>query len=149
MDERPHRKLEAWKKSMDLVVSVYSATAAFPREEQYGLVSQMRRAAVSVPSNIAEGAARGSVGSFKNSLQIARGSLSELDTQVEAASRLGYLDQATSSQLSGAIEEVSRILNGLIRSARMKAAATMLIMVTFMAGGLFFITSSLHLFITL
>jgi four helix bundle protein len=149
MDERPHRKLEAWKKSMDLVVSVYHATAGFPREEQYGLVSQMRRAAVSIPSNIAEGAGRGSVASFKNSLQIARGSLSELDTQVEVASRLGYLDQAASGQLSGAIEEVSRILNGLIRSARMKAAATMLIMVVFTAGGLFFIASSLHHFITL
>jgi four helix bundle protein len=72
MDERPHRKLEAWKKSMHVVVSVYQATAGFPKKEQYGLVSQMRRSAVSVPSNIAEGAARGSPGAFRNGLQIAR-----------------------------------------------------------------------------
>lgn len=141
MGQRPHEKLEAWKKSIQLVICVYEATREFPREEQYGLVSQMRRAVVSVPSNIAEGAGRGSAGSFKNSLQIARGSLSELDTQVEVAYRLGYLNQARVEQLSGAIEEVSRILNGLVRSAQRRAALCVLITGVLLTTSLFFITS--------
>jgi four helix bundle protein len=141
MDQRPHKKLEAWKKSIQLVVYVYEATRGFPREEQYGLVSQMRRAVVSVPSNIAEGAGRGSTGSFKNSLQIARGSLSELDTQVEVAYRLGYLDQARVGQLIEAIEEVSRILNGLVRSAQRRAALHLLMAAAFVTASFFFITS--------
>ncbi len=131
MDERPHRKLEAWKKSIDLVVSVYKETAAFSRQELYGLVSQMRRCVVSIPSNTAEGAARGSVAAFKSCLHIARGSLSELETQVEIAFRLGYLDVSRTSELNARIEEVSRILNGLIRSAQRRVSLHVLALVGF------------------
>jgi four helix bundle protein len=141
MDQRPHKKLEAWKKSIQLVVCVYEATRGFPREEQYGLISQMRRAVLSVPSNIVEGAGRGSMGSFKNSLQIARGSLSEPDTQVEVAYRLGYLDQERVGQLTEAIEEVTRILNGLVRSAQRRTALHLLMTAAFITACFFFATS--------
>ena len=80
MDYRPHRKLDVWHKSMGLVSEVYKATSTFPKIEEYGLSSQMRRAAVSVPSNLAEGAARKGNKEFKQFLNIAQGSLSELDT---------------------------------------------------------------------
>ena len=93
MAGKPHKRLEAWRQSMDLVVMIYQATARFPAEERFGLVSQIRRAAVSVPSNVAEGAARGSSRFFTSALQIARASLSELDTQIIIAYRLGYLSE--------------------------------------------------------
>lgn len=86
MDTRPHRKLDVWKKSMELVREIYQITYAFPKTEEYGLSSQMRRAAVSVASNLAEGAARKGNKEFKQFLNIAQGSLSELVTQVELAS---------------------------------------------------------------
>jgi four helix bundle protein len=91
MDYRPHRKLDVWHKSMELVRDVYKASSAFPKMEEYGLSSQMRRAAVSIPSNLAEGAARKGNKEFKQFLNIAQGSLSELDTQVELAHMLGYM----------------------------------------------------------
>jgi four helix bundle protein len=97
MGEKPHKRLEVWRKSMDLVVSVYEAyeaTAGFPSEERFGIVAQMRRAAVSIPSNVAEGAARGSKRFFASALHIARASLSELDTQIVVSKRLGYLKVA-------------------------------------------------------
>jgi four helix bundle protein len=123
MNERPHKKLEGWRKAMDLVVEVYKATATFPAEERFGLSAQMRRAAVSVPSNIAEGAARGSNRFFVSSLQIARASLSELDTQIAVALRLGYIKQTVADHLDEAADEIERILNGLIASTRRKVAA--------------------------
>lgn len=85
MDYRPHRKLVVWQKSMALVQDIYKTTATFPKNEEYGLSSQMRRAAVSVPSNLAEGSARKGPKVFKHFLNIAQGSLSELDIQVELA----------------------------------------------------------------
>ncbi|MDM7921781.1 MAG: four helix bundle protein, partial [Pyrinomonadaceae bacterium] len=88
---KPHKNLVAWQKSMDLVVAVYDVTKLLPKEETYGLISQMRRAAVSVPSNIAEGAAGRSPDQFRNFLAIAIGSLNELNTQIELALRVGYL----------------------------------------------------------
>ena len=123
MSERPHKKLQGWRKAMDLVVEVYKVTAAFPSEERFGLSAQMRRAAVSVPSNIAEGAARGSTKFFGSSLQIARASLSELDTQIVVAVRLGYFTQAVADDLNEAADEIERILNGLIAATRRKIAA--------------------------
>ena len=87
--EKPHKNLEAWKQSMDLVVEVYKTTKEFPHQEIYGIANQVRRAAVSVSSNIAEGAARQTKKEFANFLHVAQGSLSELDTQIEIASRLG------------------------------------------------------------
>lgn len=86
-----HKKLLAWREAMNLVESVYRDTASFPREETFGLVSQLRRAAVSIPSNIAEGAARNSSGELLQFLGITCGSVAELETQLELAVRLGYL----------------------------------------------------------
>ncbi|HEU4664889.1 MAG TPA: four helix bundle protein [Dokdonella sp.] len=86
--KRPHERLDVWQDAMSLVEAVYRLTARFPENERFGLVSQMRRAAVSVPSNIAEGAARRSTLEYLRFLSIARGSLSELDTQIQIAARL-------------------------------------------------------------
>jgi four helix bundle protein len=110
---------------MDLVIAVYDATARFPSRERFGLIAQIQRAAISVPSNIAEGAARGSKRFFVNALHIARGSLNELDTQFIIASRLGYLTEQEAAGLALRIAEVDRLLNGLIASVRLKAAGTL------------------------
>jgi four helix bundle protein len=123
MAGKPHKRLEAWRKSMDLVVRIYQATARFPAEERFGLVSQIRRAALSVPSNVAEGAARGSSRFFTSALQIARASLSELDTQIIIAQRLGYLSERELEGLTASVEEIERIVNGLISSVRRRLAA--------------------------
>lgn len=87
---KPHEKLETWKISMQLVQAVYQMTTAFPEEEHYGLAQQMRRAAVSIPSNIAEGAGRNGEKEFLNFIGISRGSLAELDTQMQLAVMLGF-----------------------------------------------------------
>ena len=87
-EKRPHERLDVWQDAMSLVEAVYRLTAQFPDSERFGLVSQMRRAAVSIPSNIAEGAARRSTSEYLRFLSIARGSLAELDTQIQIASRL-------------------------------------------------------------
>jgi four helix bundle protein len=111
-----YRELIAWQKAMDLVVHIYDITKQFPDDERFGLVSQMRRCAVSVPSNIAEGQARNSKGEFLQFLGIARGSVAELTTQILISERLGYLadPEATISMA----DEVGRILSGLINSLR-------------------------------
>jgi four helix bundle protein len=101
---------------MALVLNVYRCTQAFPKIETYGLTSQLRRAAVSVPSNIAEGQARLSTGEFRQFLGNARGSLMEVETQVCIARDLGYLDQNQSDCLLNDTAEVGRILNGLLAS---------------------------------
>jgi four helix bundle protein len=88
--KRPHQGLDVWKDSMDLVEAIYRFSDSFPDTERFGLASQIRRAAVSVPSNIAEGAARRSTPEYLRFLSIARGSLSELDTQRQIAMRLGF-----------------------------------------------------------
>lgn len=88
--KRPHQRLEVWRDSMDLVEAIYRFSASFPDSERFALTQQMRRCAVSIPSNIAEGAARRSRAEYKRFVSIARGSLSELDTQVQIAERLGY-----------------------------------------------------------
>ncbi len=110
------RDLIVWQKSMDLAVQVYEATAKFPREEVFGLTSQMRRAGVSTPSNIAEGQARNSTGEFKHFLGIALGSLAELETQVELSKRLQFLSKAQSEALTGSCSEIGKMINGLQRS---------------------------------
>jgi len=101
---------------MALVLNVYRCTQAFPKIETYGLTSQLRRAVVSVPSNIAEGQARLSTGEFKQFLGNARGSLTEVETQILIARGLGYLDPTQSDCLLGDAAEVGRILNGLLVS---------------------------------
>jgi four helix bundle protein len=111
--ERPHERLDVWRDAMDLVVMVYAHSASFPGEERFGITSQMRRAAVSVPSNIAEGAARRTQPESRFCV-IARGSLSELDTQLNIASRLGFAQP--SPELQRLLNRTFARLNALIRS---------------------------------
>jgi len=108
-----HRDLVAWKKGMQLVTDVYRVTRDFPREEIYGLTSQLRRAAVSVPSNIAEGHGRNSRREFHQFVGHARGSLLEVETQLEIARDLGYLPVSAAAELLAEANEVGRVLNGL------------------------------------
>ena len=112
---KPHKNLDAWKKGMTLVEEVYRLTSSYPRHEQYGLVDQMRRSAVSIPANIAEGAARQTKREFAQFLHIARGSLSELDTYVDLSSRLAYATLDSSSRIPQLLEDIDRMLSGLIR----------------------------------
>lgn len=113
---QPHHSLEVWQEAMTLVTSLYGITQTFPSDERFGLTSQIRRAAVSVPSNVAEGAARGSAKEFLRFLLIARSSLSELDTQLRIAQNLGYLEDA--SPVLRDIENILRRLGSLIRSQK-------------------------------
>jgi four helix bundle protein len=101
---------------MTLAELIYRLTHSFPREELYDLTSQLRRASVSVPSNIAEGQARLSTSAFKNHLSIARGSLAELSTQVELASRLGLVPDSSMQAANDKIQTVGKLLNGLLRA---------------------------------
>ena len=110
---RGYKDLIAWQKAMALVAEIYKATQPFPREELFGLTSQLRRAAVSVPSNIAEGYARNSRNEFRHFLGQARGSLAEIETQVEIARRLNFFTDQIANLLLSKIDELSRILAGL------------------------------------
>jgi four helix bundle protein len=101
---------------MDLVIEIYQATETFPREEIYGLTSQLRRAAVSIPSNIAEGQARFSKREFKHFLRTAKGSLAEVQTQIAIATRLGFMPETKELELQEHMHALARILNGLINS---------------------------------
>ena len=113
-----YRDLLVWQRAKQLAVEVYRATESFPRSEIYGITSQIRRAAVSVPSNIAEGQGRLSRGEFAQFLGNARGSLLELETQLEIAGDLSYLSQATQVQLQQHAYEVLGLLNRLLASLR-------------------------------
>lgn len=113
---RSYRDLIVWKKAMSLVLEIYRSTQGFPKIETYGLTSQLRRAAVSIPSNIAEGQARLSTGEFKQFLGNARGSLMEVETQIILAQSLDYLGNHESQNLLAIAAEVGRILNGLLAS---------------------------------
>lgn len=116
MEYRPHRKLDVWKKSMEFVKAIYQATETFPKAEIYGLTSQMRRAAVSVPSNLAEGAARKGNKEFLQFLNIAQGSISELDTQIELSLMLNYFNKNVYTDLMEKLNTISKMLFGLSRS---------------------------------
>jgi len=116
--ERPHKRLEVWQKAMALAEAIYGLTKEFPRSEVYGLSGQMRRSAISVPCNIAEGAARKTKSEFVQFLTIAQGSLSELDTQVELACRLGYINEQRRAEATGEITTVFKMLSGLVRKVR-------------------------------
>src|SRR5688572_9795877 len=112
-----YRDLIAWQKAMTLAEVVYRETAEFPLEERYGLTAQMRRAVVSIPSNIAEGQGRRSTDDeFARFLRIALGSNCELDTQLELALRLKLLSPAAASRVRPLVEEVGRVISGLLRS---------------------------------
>lgn len=109
-----HKDLIVWQRAMQLVLDVYRFTKAFPREETYGLISQMRRAAVSIPSNIAEGKGRYSRKELSQFLLNARGSLLELETQIEIARALSYLTDNHTEELTHRSSEVGRLLNGTL-----------------------------------
>jgi four helix bundle protein len=111
-----YKDLIVWQKAMQLVTEIYRITEGFPREEIYGLISQLRRAAVSVPCNIAEGQGRLTKGEFQQFLGYARGSLLELETLIHVATNLNYLDTAQSNKLLCQSVEVGKILNGLLSS---------------------------------
>jgi four helix bundle protein len=119
-----YQQLIAWQKAISLVTDVYSATKSFPRDEIYGLTSQIRRAAVSVPSNIAEGQGRATRGEFVQFLGHARGSLCEVETQIVIAANLHYIAPDTRDMLSDRITELGRILNGLIASLEKRTVST-------------------------
>ena len=113
---RSYKDLVVWQKAMDLVTEIYRSTSTFPRQEQFGLTSQLRRAAVSIPSNIAEGQGRLSEKEFRYFLGQARGSLMEVETQIQIAQNLGYLEAEQSKEQLKSCAEVGRILNGLLAS---------------------------------
>jgi four helix bundle protein len=116
MDLQPsyYRKLLVWQRSMDFVTQLYDSTKNFPSYELYGLTSQMRRAAVSIPSNIAEGSRKGSQKEFKRFLSIAFGSGAELETQLDIALNLNYLEVKIYKNLIKEISEIQKMINSLI-----------------------------------
>ncbi len=111
---RPHQKLDAWQQAMRLVRMTYQATQLFPRDERFGLINQMRRAAVSIPSNLAEGSARNTKKEMAQFVGVAKGSLSELETQMLISSDLGYLP--SQHEVFAQIERVAQLLSGLHRN---------------------------------
>src|SRR5436853_202748 len=117
---RPHEKLEVWSRAVEFVVTIYKATAEFPKEEKFGLTSQIRRAAVSVPANIAEGAARQSSKEFAHFLAIAQGSASELETELLIAERLGYFETDAHKEMYNELNTIARMIVGLSQHLKRK-----------------------------
>jgi len=122
---KDYKELEVWQKAVNLVVDIYRLTKNFPIEEKYGLVSQIRRSATSIPANIAEGWGRGSTKEYLNFLMIARGSLMELDTHLIVSQRLGFLNQKEDpfKQAQDQIIRVGMMLNRLIQSLKMRSSS--------------------------
>jgi four helix bundle protein len=118
---RDHTELEVWKLSVAMAAEVYKITSSFPRAETFGLAAQMRRAAISIPSNIAEGAGRRTTKDFIYFIHIARGSLAELETQITIAQRVGLQFEARDINMQSKV--VGRLPNGLLRSLRCKTNA--------------------------
>ncbi len=118
--KRPHERLEVWRDAMDLVEAVYRFSSRFPDSERFGLVSQIRRAAVSIPANVAEGAARRSKQEYLRFLSIARGSLSEVDTHVQIAQRLQFAgpDETLDELVDRCFAKLTALMNSLSRSDR-------------------------------
>jgi len=116
--EKPHKKLDVWKLAIELVLDVYGVIKTFPMEEKYNLTDQLRRAVVSIPSNIAEGAARNTKKEFANFLYIAQGSLSELDTQLEIAFKLGYIKSNDFENLELKMDRIGKMISGLIKALK-------------------------------
>jgi four helix bundle protein len=119
-----YRDIKAWQKAIELVVEICSCTRNFPREEIYGLANQLRRAAVSVASNIAEGKGRRTDKEFLLFLHHSRGSVFEVETQLTIAGRLGYVTQAEVERIGNSAGEIARMLSGLIKSIRSGVAET-------------------------
>ncbi len=120
MKTKHFRDLLVWQRSMKLAQEIYSLTQSFPRSETFGLTSQLRRSAISVPSNIAEGQGRLSDKSFAVFLGHARGSLFEMETQIELASSLGFVDGKQLDRLLKECAEIGRMINGLLSTLRSK-----------------------------
>ena len=120
MQVRHYQQLIAWKKALAVVTDTYAVTKAFARGEIYGLMSQLRRAAVSIPSNTAERQGRATKGEFIQFLSHSRGSLFEVETQLEISRNLGYITSKQQSNLTSAPSELGRILNGLITSLQQR-----------------------------
>jgi four helix bundle protein len=118
---RDYRNIQAWQRADDMTVAVYDSSRAFPREEIYGLTSQLRRAAYSVPANIAEGSARESIKDYLHFLYIARASLTETQYFIHLTHRLGYVDQSRHDSLMDAVQSTFRPLHGLIKVVEKEA----------------------------
>lgn len=118
---RSYQDLDVWRSGMDLVERIYERTQSFPKEEMFGLTAQMRRAGVSIPSNIAEGWGRESTGSYIQSVRIAQGSLKELETQIILSRRIGLLDADEERQLIEHTDQLGRMIRGLLRSLEAKS----------------------------
>ena len=114
MTTKGHHSLDVWQKAMDIVTDIYKLTKAFPKEELYGLTSQMRRAAVSIPSNIAEGRARRSTKDYLRFIVMARGSVAELETQMQIGVNLAYASAEETETIQNDVTRVGRMLSGLI-----------------------------------
>jgi len=110
------KELLVWQRSIDFVTDIYRSTGSFPKDEMYGLISQIRRASVSIPSNIAEGNSRRSKPDYLQFLKIARGSCAEVETQLMISKNLNYLNEENYQKLNNNIIEISKMLNGLIHS---------------------------------
>ena len=123
MSVQSYKDLIVWQKSMDLVERIYQASKLFPKEETYGLTNQLRRAAVSIPSNIAEGHARSSTQEFHRFLSIARGSLAEIETQLLIAQRLGYLSNDQIDPILALQTEINKMTNGLMAKLTPKSSS--------------------------
>lgn len=116
--EKPHKKLDVWKLAMELIKRIYEITASFPQNEMFGLTGQRRRSAVSIPSNIAEGAARQSSKELVKFLHISQGSLSELDTQLDASHMLSYITDTDRQDIDNIMVRIDKMLSGLITSKK-------------------------------
>lgn len=114
------KELLVWKKSIELVTEIYEITSVFPSEEKFGLVSQIRRASVSVPSNIAEGNSRRSSADYIQFLKIARGSSAEVETQIIISKNLGFIEELKCNELLSKITEIMKMINGLINYIKTK-----------------------------
>lgn len=115
-----YKDLIVWQKSVALVTSIYALTRTFPQEEKFGIVSQLNRASISIPSNIAEGWGRESAENYLQFLRISRGSLMETETLLEISKNLGLIKNNDFSDITNQIQEVSKILQGLIKSIQLK-----------------------------
>ena len=121
MEKKYFKELIVWQKAMDLVVEVYSITKTLPRNEQFGLISQLRRAVVSIPSNIAEGNSRNTTKEYVQFLNIALGSKAEVETQLEICVRLKYIDSEQVSKSLNLCSEVGKMLNSIIKKLTPKS----------------------------
>ena len=115
---RTHKDLEVWKRAMGFVINLYEITRVFPKEELFGLTSQMRRSAISIPSNIAEGSARNHNNETIQFLHIALGSAAEIETQIILATSIGYINEEKSMKLITEINCISKMLQGLLKSLK-------------------------------